>query len=875
MSLPDRLATFFLVKEDEHYPTAYFLVLFLLIGAGLAIGRGSADTLFFKRYGIEYLPVMYISFGILLSFVSAMYAAFADRIAAEKFFVFIIVSTIVLLLGCWVLISVLHWSSAYPLYYLVYEVASELLMMHALLYVNQNFETIQAKRLTPLIFAAGQSGKIIGGFALTFGSPVIGVPNFILLWAGLIIIALILIIIRHKLSGVSPYYRSGKKGRKGLGYSIDQINQGVQFAKRSRLLKSLSLALFFIVLGFYIISYAVNSIYSGIFSTEESLSTFFGLLTIVNGTFALLIQAFLTSKLLRTFGIKKINLVFPVTTLTSYLFLISSFTFPAALFASFNKEVIMTGLRNPVRNLFFNALPDYMQGRARALSLAVVLPCSLIVTGGLLVFIQTLGDSRMYLYVGLFSVFLYLFFSIKINSAYVSAILSTLRARVFIPEGVNTGSNELIIQLKKGVMHEDSDISTSYTKLLVKEYPDQALQIVLQRIKTADHAHSDRLLKLIIDIDLQEIEEELWKILKNSDNHLKATIYYLLFNQKNAHAMSYVESCVYSDNARLCSAGIYGVFQYNLVSLEKKAKQLLQNLLENKDSNAVLAGLQLLENYLPKEYGPVLKKLLIHRSTRIIKAVLRVLHIWPVVTSHGESMLLKNLFLYDDPEIRMLALDCHRHLPEGVVEDSVLTMLEDSHPRVRECAINVLLNVSRNPAGLLFGWIIKNQCTPRGQQSALSGLGLILPDVAIYKRIAEAKVHDALQSRAAINIILGNKKLSAETALMLLQTVLNERIQQYVDLSLAALEFVEDKSTIHIIRAGLSSGDNRQIANACEVMRHLKNSHISKMLGQIFEGNLESKKSQFSFGDIRDVLRWCTRRQDPWVQAVAKEIMVS
>lgn len=875
MSLPDRLAKFFLVKEDEHNSTAYFLVLFLLIGAGLAVGRGSADTLFFKRYGIEYLPVMYISFGILLSIVSAMYAAFADRIAAEKFFVFIIVSTVVLLLGTWFLISVFQWSYAYPLYYLVYEVASELLLMHALLYVSQNFEAMQAKRLTPLIFAAAQFGKIIGGLVLTFASPVIGVQNFILIWAGLISIALILIIFRHRQAGVSPYYRSGKKGRKGLVYSIDQISQGLQFAKRSRLLKSLSLALFFIVISFYIITYAVNSIYSETFSTEESLSTFFGLLTVVNGVIALVIQAFLTSKLLRAFGIKKINLVFPVTTLTSYLFLIISFTFPAALFASFNKEVIMTALRNPVRNLFFNALPDYMQGRARALSLAVVLPISLVITGGLLIFMQNLSESRVYLYVGLFSVFLYLYFSIKINSSYVSTILSTLRARVFIPEGVNTGSSELVKQLKKGVMQEDNDISVSYAKLLAKEYPDQVLQIILERIRTANHALSDRLLKLIIEIDQQEIAEDLWKTLKGSDNHLKATIYFLLFNQNNSRAMADVESCVYSENPRLCSVGIYGVYQYKLGTLEPIAKEALGRLLENKDHKAVLAGLQLLEHCYQEEYGPVLKTLLQHHSIKIVKAALRVLYIWPVITDNRESSLLSNLLSHDDPKIRMLAVDCFIHLPAVVVEESVLTMLEDSHPRVRECAINVLRHVSSNPAGLLFGCIIKNHGTPRAQQSALSGLGLILPDVALYRRIAEAKVEDALKCRAAISVVLNDKTLSSQTGTKLLQTILAERIQQYVDLSLAALEYVEDKSTINIIRAGLKSGDNRQIANACEVMRHLKNRHISKLLEQIYEGEIEKEKKQTRFSDFKDVIQWCTRRQDPWVQLVAKEILFS
>ena len=50
----------------------------------MALGRGSPEALFFKRYGIEYLPLIYILLGGLLVFVTSLYASFADRLPAEK-----------------------------------------------------------------------------------------------------------------------------------------------------------------------------------------------------------------------------------------------------------------------------------------------------------------------------------------------------------------------------------------------------------------------------------------------------------------------------------------------------------------------------------------------------------------------------------------------------------------------------------------------------------------------------------------------------------------------------------------------------------------------------------------------------------------------
>ena len=44
-----------MIQEGETGSVAYFLVFFLLVSAGMAVGRSTADAMFFKRFGIEYL----------------------------------------------------------------------------------------------------------------------------------------------------------------------------------------------------------------------------------------------------------------------------------------------------------------------------------------------------------------------------------------------------------------------------------------------------------------------------------------------------------------------------------------------------------------------------------------------------------------------------------------------------------------------------------------------------------------------------------------------------------------------------------------------------------------------------------------------------
>ena len=200
-----------LIHAGERGNLMYFLLFFLLVSAGMAIGRSSADAMFFKRLGIEYLPLMYIIQSLLLAAVSLVYTAFADLIPAERFFRNLFGVLIVLILGSWVVIHTSTTTLIYPVYYLTYEVSSELLLVHAALYMNQNMTTLQAKRLAPLVYAGAQIGTIIGGLTLVFAAPLVGTQNLLLVWCGLLVVASATLYIRHKRHGASTHFRAPRK----------------------------------------------------------------------------------------------------------------------------------------------------------------------------------------------------------------------------------------------------------------------------------------------------------------------------------------------------------------------------------------------------------------------------------------------------------------------------------------------------------------------------------------------------------------------------------------------------------------------------------------------------------------------------------------
>lgn len=876
-----RLGGFFLIKEDELPQVGYFLLFFFLIGAGLALGRGTTDALFFKRYGIQYLPVMYLILAGLLMTVTMVYAAFADRLPAERLFKVFLVSGFFLLLGHWALISFSVTEAAFPAYFLLYEVTSDLLVLHFSLYVNQNFETLQAKRLLPLVFGGAQLGTIAGGVFLALTAPLVGVPNILLIWSGLIVAALAAMLVHHRRHGVSPYFRPGRKSAGEFRQCIGQITHGLKFAKQSDLVRYSSLALFFTAIMFYILSYSVNRVYAETFTTEESLTAFFGILSAATSALALLIQIFLTNKLLHRFGVRTVNLIFPITSIVSYGLLILSFSLPAAIFASVNKDALMKAFRNPVRNLLFNALPNYMQGRARAMAAGLVLPVALALAGGILVLAQTYQVPIYFLLAGLGASLLYLYFNTKTNRAYVSGMISVLREKLFLPDQpldvmYKSAGDELLRELRRGVQQPDDEISVAYAKKLVALFFHHSAEIILPRHETAGHAARDQLIKLLMPFNPPPLADYLWKQLERADDHLKATILEWFFERRDERAVNLVETALASPNPRLAAVGIYGAYRFSLRRLYTGADRRWRELLTSGEMSDNAAGLELLARQPETRYQPQLLALLQHANARVRYMALDALTHWPETVIPELSAVLENLSRDPDAKVRCCCVTCYRLLPDAARVRLLQAAVEDTHAGVRQAAAGQISHENGRADTYLCEWILQNSGSTRAQEAALRVLLQHRPPRDVLERIALGKAEDARALALALGLLKGTA-MPRESALELMEYVLEERLRQTIDLSLQAIEHVENPAAIGSIRAGLQSGDRRCMANAAEAVRHLDNKKLAAVLGGLLDsvgpaGKMAADQTH-RFQDIKDMLSWCRAGKDPWLRSCAEHAM--
>src|SRR5512139_2578242 len=96
--MAQRLASLLNIRTDEGRLVFLIAALFASIQAGQGMGDNAASALFLLRYGVDFLPYMYIFLGAL-TFVSTLaYSAALGRFAKGTFFSWMIAGFISLLL---------------------------------------------------------------------------------------------------------------------------------------------------------------------------------------------------------------------------------------------------------------------------------------------------------------------------------------------------------------------------------------------------------------------------------------------------------------------------------------------------------------------------------------------------------------------------------------------------------------------------------------------------------------------------------------------------------------------------------------------------------------------------------------------------------
>ncbi|MBW2238654.1 MAG: hypothetical protein JRF39_06385 [Deltaproteobacteria bacterium] len=228
------------IYEDEIGLFMWSMILLFLIRSSGIIFNNFAETAFLKRFGVEYLPIVYMLNSITTFIIMGVIAGVMARLPGVRLLSYLLVFCGTSVAGLRFLIP-FGFDLLYPL---LFEILLGLLFWNL---ANDLFNTRQSKRLFPLITAGGVLGDIIGSFGTPIMARIISMDNLLLIYLGITMLGAITVkglgsrFPTILLSDKRTITAKKSKSRTGI---IEEIKKIIPLIKESTLVKILILLTF-------------------------------------------------------------------------------------------------------------------------------------------------------------------------------------------------------------------------------------------------------------------------------------------------------------------------------------------------------------------------------------------------------------------------------------------------------------------------------------------------------------------------------------------------------------------------------------------------------------------------------------------------------
>jgi HEAT repeat protein len=419
-----RLAQALSIKPGESRMASLMIGIMLFTAMGASLGGIGIEALFFARFGVEYLPYMFVGLGITSMVVSFGITAALGSLPRRILYLAIpLLIAIILIAARLALFTKLGW--LYPALWLGKEILNSLNGILIWGVAGVVCDTRQAKRLFPLFNASRILGQVIGGFATGILVTALGLENLLVVWAGTLLLAFVF---SRAILGDRPVAAPLAKSRQKQPPLIQEMQQGYQYVRKSQLMRWVSLAAILFSLLYFSISLPFSRAVTEKYVNEENLAAFLGLFNGICTAAAFLASLFFANRLFARFGIMVCILVFPIIYLVGFASLALLPILAIVVSFRFIQMLWLSGIADPAYQAMFNVVPPERRDQVRAFVDGVPEQAGTFIAGAILIIgEQTLAPQQLYI-VGLIAAAFCTFAIYRARIGYNEALIETLRA---------------------------------------------------------------------------------------------------------------------------------------------------------------------------------------------------------------------------------------------------------------------------------------------------------------------------------------------------------------------------------------------------------------------------------------------------------------
>jgi len=415
------------IYEDEIGLFMWSMILLFLIRSSGIIFNNFAETAFLKRYGVEYLPIVYMLNSIATFIIMGVLAGIMARLPGARLLSYLLVFCGTSVAGLRFIIP-LGFDIIYPILFLLkaqYEILLGLLFWNL---ANDLFNTRQSKRLFPLITAGGVVGDIIGSFGTPIIARIISLDNLMLIYLVTTVLGALTV------KGLGSRFPSillvdketlaTKKGKPRTGI-IEEIKKIIPIMKESTLVRILILLTFLPNVIIPIMNYQFNFAINEQFATEGGLIAFFGYFRGSMNIISLFILMFV-GRAYGRLGLPVVLMFHPFNYVLAFLAFLLRFDIFSAIYARMSTNILRTTFNKPATAVLMGLFPESHRAVMRAFLRGTVVRIGLLISSGIILISENLFHPRYLSLVGIPLVSAWLITVIFLKKSYPKILLNLI-----------------------------------------------------------------------------------------------------------------------------------------------------------------------------------------------------------------------------------------------------------------------------------------------------------------------------------------------------------------------------------------------------------------------------------------------------------------
>ncbi len=823
------LAKWLKVYEDEIGLFFWTAILFFVISVSDILLNNFGETTFLKRYGVEYLPIIYmvnaVSTFVIMGFLTGVMARTAS---GNLLFYFLLCCG--LSIGCLRLVIPLGFDLIYPVLYILksqYEVLLGLLFWDM---ANDLFNTRQSKRLFPLLTAGGVMGSMLGSFSTPSLARLISIDNVMWVYLGTCIVGALIVRRMGSLFPVLAAPAEKKSKKKSRFAVVEEFRKVIPITRESTLVKVLIVLTLVPNMVIPILNFMFNFAVDQAFGTEGLMLKFFGYFRGSMNIVSFVVLLFV-GRIYGKWGLPIALMFHPINYVIAFLAYLFRFDVYSAVYSQLSTSVLRRTINNPARSVLMGLFPPEHRSVVRPFLRGTVVRIGILLGSGAIMISQGLMHPRYISIVALIFVSLWIFSTIVLKRKYSQILLDLVSrnlldlksledqdvGQIFLDKKVQAqlvenflrsrgktclwyaqlikslGVKDLDTHILSLIREQDPRTVVGLLGLLSENAGERAIPLFIELVKRRQPEITIAVLKAAARMPSQVSGRFLRKVFETATHpEIRAYAVVGLCREDPDECKSVIDSWLSSQaliqrKAGIISAGGSGLGEY--------VPALLDILQKEKDPELTALTLEALLLLKSADLNTLAAPFLKHSSEPVRRSALDAINV------------------SDDEALR-----------------TVIPLMGDPSDAVRDQAVSKLQEAPHQNGELLIeSLVIPNRRLKEGIFSLLESLQIRDVDVLRF-----AKSHF---DRAYTNVaeLVALERLEESTEKRLLADHLAQRKRERVETVLRVLSAQDRAGRMRVIHRGIFSADARQRANALEALEDTLGSNLSKAMVPLLE----------------------------------------